>query len=66
MSEGPQVKVKTEWLHRQLAGRRVLACDTSKNELVGLTGEVCGHCVQRVFCKGKHIFIEFAENLFLQ
>jgi formamidopyrimidine-DNA glycosylase len=63
MSEGPQVRIKTEWLRKNLVGRDVVSCLTSRERLRAFA--VTGHRVRNVFCKGKHIFLEFDDELFL-
>ena len=63
MSEGPQVLRRTEWLHRYLAGRNVIRCDSNREDIPA--GELNGRQVERVFCKGKNIFIEFEGGQFL-
>ena len=59
MSEGPQVKLKTEWLHRRLAGREVLDCQAAMPSVQAFPDGLRGRCVREAFCKGKHIFIAF-------
>jgi formamidopyrimidine-DNA glycosylase len=59
MAEGPQIKLRTEWLHRKLAGREVLACETGRPRLIESVSGLVGSRVVRAFCKGKHSFIEF-------
>lgn len=64
MSEGPQVKLRTDWLERHLLGRqviKVLAPRPSLRDAVALEERR----VERCFCKGKHIFIEFEGGLHL-
>ncbi len=65
MSEGPQVKLRTEWLHARLGGRTIRACQTPREDLSDFARAVTGREVARVFCKGKHIFLEFEGDLFL-
>lgn len=63
MSEGPQVLRRTQWMHKYLAGRRILRCQSLRQDIPAeaLTGAV----VLRCFCKGKHIFVEFDHGRFL-
>ena len=63
MAEGPQVRRRTEWLHRHLASRKVLRCQSTRDDFPAES--FTGKRVQRVFCKGKHIFLEFEGDLFL-
>ena len=63
MSEGPQVLRRTEWLDRHLAGRNVLRCISARTEIPAES--LTGRKIQRSFCKGKHIFIEFDGGAFL-
>ena len=65
MSEGPQVKLVTERLQRALQGRRISRCLTSRPNLERPAAELSGQMVRRIFCKGKHIFIEFQSGLSL-
>ena len=65
MSEGPQVKLRAEWLDRYLTGRAVINCTTSRPALEESTEETIGRTIKDVFCKGKHIFLSFGEDLFL-
>jgi formamidopyrimidine-DNA glycosylase len=65
MAEGPQAKLCAERLGRQLAGREILACDASRAPLARFADQVVGRRCQRVFCKGKHIFLEFDGELML-
>jgi len=66
MSEGPQVKLITERLHRQLQDRSVTDCKTTRESLRAFSESVKGARIERVFCKGKHIFLEFSGARFLQ
>jgi endonuclease-8 len=63
VSEGPQVLRRTEWLNRHLSGRHVVRCHSTRSDIPAdaLTGRI----VQRAFCKGKHIFVEFDGGSFL-
>ena len=63
MAEGPQVRRRTEWLERHLASRTVLRCQSTREDIPAES--FTGKRVQRVFCKGKHIFVEFEGDLFL-
>ena len=63
VSEGPQVLRRTEWLDRHLAGRNVLRCISARTEIPAES--LTGRKIQRAFCKGKHIFIEFGGGAFL-
>ena len=63
MSEGPQVLRRTEWLDRYLAKRTVLRCVSARTEIPAES--LTGRQVQRAFCKGKHIFIEFDSDVLL-
>lgn len=63
MSEGPQVRRRTEWLHKQLAGRKVMKCQSVREDIPAES--LAGRSIERVFCKGKHIFIEFDGGVFL-
>lgn len=63
MSEGPQVRRRTEWLHKLLAGRKVIKCQSTRDDIPA--DVLTGRSVERVFCKGKHIFIEFDGDVFL-
>lgn len=63
MSEGPQVLRRTEWLGRCLSGRKVLRCMSARTEIPAES--LTGRQIRQVFCKGKHIFIEFDGGAFL-
>ena len=63
MSKGPQVLRRTEWLHKHLQSRRIVRCHSSRSDIPA--EELAGRVVQRAFCKGKHIFIEFDGGRFL-
>ena len=54
---------RTEWLHRHLASRKVLRCQSSRSDVPAEA--LNDKQVQQVFCKGKHIFLEFEGGLFL-
>jgi len=66
MAEGPQVKLTTERLEGYLTGRMVADCKTTRPKLADFTEAARGRTVERVWCKGKHIFIAFDGGLFLQ
>ncbi|REJ74273.1 MAG: hypothetical protein DWQ34_23915 [Planctomycetota bacterium] len=55
MAEGPQVLRRTEWLDRHLTGRKVLRCQSSRDDIP--VESISSQRVERVFCHGKHIFI---------
>ena len=63
MAEGPQVRLRTEWLHRNLAGRQLLGCHSSRADISAES--LVGAQIQRAFCSGKHIFIEFHDGRYL-
>lgn len=63
MSEGPQVRRRTEWLHKHLAGRKVVRSQSSRSDL--RAESLTGRRVERVSCKGKHIFIECEGGIFV-
>ncbi|MFC1596840.1 DNA-formamidopyrimidine glycosylase family protein [Planctomycetota bacterium] len=63
MAEGPQVRRRTEWLEKHLAGRKVLRCHSTREDIIAES--FTGKRVEQVFCKGKHIFLEFEGGLFL-
>ena len=63
LSEGPQVRRRTEWLGKYLAGRKVLRCQSTREDIPAES--FTGKRIERVFCKGKHIFVEFEDGLFL-
>lgn len=63
MSEGPQVLRRTQWIHKYLAGRRVLRCQSMREDIPA--DALNGSIVRRSFCKGKHIFIEFDNGRYL-
>ncbi len=66
MSEGPQVKLISERLHSQLQGQRLTDCRTTRENLQAFSESVKQVTVERVFCKGKHIFLEFSGDRILQ
>ena len=57
MAEGPQVLRRTEWLHRYLAGRKVVRSVSERDDISA--DQLTGLSVQRVACRGKNIFVEF-------
>jgi endonuclease VIII len=63
VSEGPQVLRRTEWLDRYLAKRTVLRCISTRTRIPAES--LTGRQIQRAFCKGKHIFIEFDSGVSL-
>ncbi len=65
MSEGPQVRLQTERLATWLSGRAVTACIAARPDLEVCAVEVVGQRIERVFCKGKRIFISFSNGMSL-
>jgi formamidopyrimidine-DNA glycosylase len=65
VSEGPQVKLITERLRKQLQGQSVTGCQTTRDSLRVFSESVRGLQITRVFCKGKHIFLAFSDGRFL-
>ncbi len=65
MSEGPQVKLRTEWLSRHLTGRRVLTAGTGRLKPVVDGTRLQGRDIRRCYCRGKNILIEFSGGLTL-
>jgi len=63
MAEGPQVRRRTEWLQKHLAGRNVVHCESTREDIDA--GRLTGKQIKRAFCKGKHIFVEFDGQVFL-
>ena len=63
MAEGPQVLRRSEWLHRYLAGRRVLRAESQRNDIPAQA--LTDRLIHRVFCKGKNIFIELEDDRIL-
>jgi formamidopyrimidine-DNA glycosylase len=63
MSEGPQVKRRTEWLQRHMVGQKVLTATSAKSDLGFEIAEFSGHHVTSVACKGKNIYIAFDNDL---
>jgi endonuclease-8 len=66
VSEGPQVKLITERLDEQLRGKLITDCKTTREHLQTFSESVEGLKIRRVFCKGKHIFLEFPHGRYLQ
>jgi endonuclease-8 len=66
VSEGPQVKLTTERLSRYLVGRVLADCRTTRPKLSEFGARVRGRQIRRLWCKGKHIFMDFGDDLFLQ
>ena len=62
MSEGPQVKLITERLQRQLKGKTISRGQTTRADLENFTASIIGSSCQRIFCKGKHIFLDFGSG----
>lgn len=65
MSEGPQVKLITERLQRQLQRKKISRCLTTRADLENITPSIIGSSCQRIFCKGKHIFLDFGNGCVL-
>jgi endonuclease-8 len=65
MSEGPQVKLTTERLAKYLLRKKVTACKTTRPGLVEFAERARGRHITDVFCKGKHIFVRFEQDVFL-
>ena len=63
MAEGPQVRRRTEWLHKHLADRKVVHCESTREDIDAIL--LTGKQIERAFCKGKHIFVEFDGGKFL-
>ncbi|MFX0197620.1 MAG: hypothetical protein ACFFCW_15980 [Candidatus Hodarchaeota archaeon] len=59
MSEGPQVKLITERLQRQLKGKLISHCKTTRANLEDLIASIIEASFKRIFCKGKQIFFDF-------
>lgn len=66
MSEGPQVKLMTERLRNILQGQLLTGCKTNRDSLQAFSESLTGSQVEQVFFKGKHIFLQFAGDRFLQ
>ncbi len=65
MAEGPQVRLTAERLSRQLIGRRVVSCWTTRLTLSAFAESVAGAVVERVWCKGKHLAFAFSDGTYL-
>lgn len=65
MSEGPQVRLKTEWLQRRIGGRPARALQTGREDLASGCAAAEGRRIERVICKGKRIFIVFESGVAL-
>jgi endonuclease-8 len=65
MSEGPQIKLITERLQRQLKGKVISHCKTTRANLEDFAASIVGRSFKRIFCKGKHIFFDFGSGQFL-
>lgn len=65
MSEGPQIKLITERLNRQLKGKVISQCKTTRANLKDFATSIVGRSFERVFSKGKHIFFDFGSGQFL-
>ncbi len=59
MSEGPQVKLRTEWLARHLTGKRADRVFSGRPKLLEVGSVLSGQRIEQCTCKGKHIFISF-------
>lgn len=58
MSEGPQVRLRTEWLEKWCAGRTIHKADTGRPACRKMAEALEGLRIIRCWCKGKHIFME--------
>ena len=65
MSEGPQVRLRTEWLATHAAGREIIHARSSRPGLAEQCLSLAGRTIVRCFCKGKHIFIECSGDCYL-
>lgn len=65
MSEGPQIKLITERLQRQLKGKVISHCKTTRANLEDFGISIVGRSFEHIFCKGKHIFFDFGSGHFL-
>lgn len=63
MAEGPQVLRRTEWLNRYLRGRKILRCESQREDIAAHT--LLHLVINEVSCKGKNIFIELEDGRFL-
>jgi endonuclease VIII len=65
MSEGPQVKLRADWLARHLNGQRVDRVQTSRPSLAAAAAAWSGCALERCYCRGKHLFIRFRDGVTL-
>jgi uncharacterized protein YecE (DUF72 family)/formamidopyrimidine-DNA glycosylase len=65
MAEGPQVRLRAEWLQRELAGRRIERAESPRADLTGLVSQLRERTVVRAFAHGKNLFLELSGALFL-
>jgi endonuclease-8 len=65
MSEGPQVKLTTERLRKQLEKRVISQCTTTRPDLKDFAASITGATFERIFSKGKQIFFDFGSDRFL-
>jgi DNA-formamidopyrimidine glycosylase len=61
--EGPQVRLRTEWLHQHLVGRQVVQCISTRRDIDAR--QLTDGTIDHVFCKGKHIFLAFRGGRYL-
>ena len=59
MSEGPQVRLRADWLRLRLAGRVVLHAGSPRPDLAAVCADLRGRRVEAVTCRGKNLFIHF-------
>jgi endonuclease-8 len=60
MSEGPQVRLRAEWLREHLAGRLVVRALTTRPDLQAPCAQMNGREIRGIACKGKHLFLLWA------
>ena len=65
MAEGPQVLLRTEWLRSWIGGRVAHLVESKRDDLSDQCRQATGRQVESVTCYGKHIFIDFGEDLVL-
>jgi uncharacterized protein YecE (DUF72 family)/formamidopyrimidine-DNA glycosylase len=65
MAEGPQVRLRAEWLQRELAGRAIERAESPRADLSGLAQRLRGRTVVRAFARGKNLLLELSGGLFL-
>ena len=53
------MKLRTEWLARHLAGKRVDRILSERSNLTSIANQLSGCPIEQCSCKGKHIFISF-------